>query len=141
MLSDEENNESESENDLESLFKESNPEESVFYFRRISVHNADHVCEVTYTFNIDNSVDLSCSLTITEDLSCISPVILERTLLAIGLCALPWYWMGFGTRRIIIEESVRDKLYRNILLPFLGTFSYLHTHKQHQLLRHHHSHE
>jgi hypothetical protein len=118
MHSDEENNDSESENDFESLFKESNPEESVFYFRRICVHNADHVYEVTYTFNIDNSVDLSCSLTITEDLSCISPVIFERMLLAIGLCALPWYWMGFGTRRIIIEESVRDKLYR--------TFFYLH---------------
>ena len=127
MHSDEENDESESENDFESLFKESNPEESVFYLRRISVHNADHVCEVTYTFNVDNSFDLSCSLTITEDLSCISPVILERTLLAIGLCALPWYWMGFGTRRIIIEESVRDKLAKNINLPGLGTSFYLHT--------------
>lgn len=127
MNSDDDYNGSESENDFESLFKESNPEESDFYFRRISVHNADHVCEVTYTFNVDNSIDLSCSLTITEDLSCISPVILERTLLAIGLCALPWYWMGFGTRRIIIEESVRDKLSRNLLLPCLGTSLYLHT--------------
>lgn len=105
-----ENSGSESENDFESLFEEKNPEESVFYFKNINVQSADCSREVTYTFNVDDSVDLSCSLTIAEDLSSIPPDIIERMLLAIGLCALPWYWMGFGTRRIVVEKSVRNKL-------------------------------
>lgn len=124
MHSIEENSGSESENDFDSLFKEKNPEESVFFFKRISVDRADHLCEVTFTFNIDDSVDLSCSLTITEDLSRVSPDILERMVLAIGLCALPWYWMGFGTRRIVIEKSVRDKLSMNLHEPSHKSIGY-----------------
>jgi hypothetical protein len=96
----------ETETDFECLFKEKNPEESVFYFKRIDVRRDTGISDVTFTFNFDNIVDLSCSLIIAEDLSNIEPEILGRMFLAIGLCALPWYWMGFASRRIVIEESV-----------------------------------
>lgn len=95
-----------SETDFECLFKEKNPEESVFYFKRIDVQRDTEICSVTFTFNFDNTVDLSCSLIIAENLSIIEPEILSRMFLAIGLCALPWYWMGFASRRIVVEESV-----------------------------------
>ena len=96
----------ESETDFESLFKEKNPEESVFYFKRIDVERDMGICNVTFTFNFDNTIDLSCTLTIAEDLSNIDSETLARMFLSIGLCALPWYWMGFASRRIVIEESV-----------------------------------
>jgi hypothetical protein len=96
----------ESETEFECLFKEKNPEESVFYFKRIDVQRDTGICNVTFTFNFDNTVDLSCSLIIAENLSNIELEILDRMFLAIGLCALPWYWMGFASRRIVIEESV-----------------------------------
>jgi hypothetical protein len=96
----------ESQTDFECLFKEKNPEESVFYFKRIDVRRDTGISNVTFTFNFDNTVDLSCSLIIAEDLSNIEPEILGRMFLAIGLCALPWYWMGFASRRIVIEEWV-----------------------------------
>ena len=95
-----------SETDFECLFKEKDPEESVFYFKRIDVLRDTEICNVTFTFNFDNTVDLSCSLIVAENLSSIEPDILGRMFLSIGLCALPWYWMGFASRRIVIEESV-----------------------------------
>ena len=100
-------NDSDSETDFECLFKEKNPEDSVFYFRQINVEFIDEVCEVTYTFNFDNEFDLSCSL-IVRNVSHIESVAFKRMILSIGLCALPWYWMGFASKRIVIDESVRQ---------------------------------
>ena len=133
MHSNEENSGSESENDFESLFEEKNPEESVFYFKNISVQCADCFREVTYTFNVDDSIDLSCSLTIAEDLSSIPLDIIERMLLAIGLCALPWYWMGFSTRRIVIEKSVRNVLSANLHYSFHTEHQPWHIHQSYCL--------
>ena len=95
-----------SETDFESLFKEKLAEDSTFYFHGIDLQLLASSSVVKYSFSFENTVDLSCSMTITEDLTVIEPEILDKMLLAIGLCALPWYWMGFASQRIVIEESV-----------------------------------
>ena len=68
-----------------------------------------HDCTVTFVFNFDKILDLSCTLYV-ENISGIESGLLNRMLVSIGLCALPWYWMGFGTKRIVIEEEVRELL-------------------------------
>ena len=98
---------SDGDNDFGFLFKEKNPEDSVFYFQRIDVNYSAEVCTVTYNFNFDNTIDLSCTL-IVENVSNIDERTFKRMLLSIGLCALPWYWMGFASKRILVEESVRQ---------------------------------
>lgn len=92
--------------DFESLFKEKCAEDSTFYFQRIDRELLDTVSVVKFSFSFDNTVDLFCTMTIAEDLTVIEPVLLDRMLIAIGLCALPWYWMGFASKRIVIEETV-----------------------------------
>lgn len=108
---------SDSETDFECMFKEKVPEESSFYFKRIDVQfttegeeekEGDKKCVVTYVFNFDNTLELSCTLIIAQDVSAIEPMLLNRMFVSIGLCALPWYWMGFATNRIVIEEEVRS---------------------------------
>lgn len=101
---------SDGDNDFGFLFKEKNPEDSVFYFQRIDVNYSAEVCTVTYNFNFDNTIDLSCTL-IVENVSNIDERTFKRMLLSIGLCALPWYWMGFASKRILVEESVRQNLF------------------------------
>ena len=98
---------SDGDNDFGFLFKEKNPEDSVFYFRRIDVNYTAEVCTVTFKFNFDNTIDLSCAL-IVQNVSNIDERLFERMLLSIGLCALPWSWMGFASKRIFVEESVRQ---------------------------------
>ena len=107
-----------SETDFESLFKEKCAEDSTFYFRRIDHELLDSVSVVKFSFSFDNTVDLSCTMTVAEDLTVIEPVILNRMLTAIGLCALPWYWMGFASKRIVIEETVTTA-YLNCILVLL----------------------
>ena len=54
-----------------------------------------------------------------------------RMILSIGLCILPWYWMGFACKSIVLEEDATrglmnddmlqfwDTLYNNVLLEFM----------------------
>lgn len=106
MLDTDNRDDSDNETDFEFMFKEKNPEDSVFYFRQIEVHYTAEICEVTYKFNFDNTIDLSCTL-IVEKVSDIERGAFRRMILSIGLCALPWYWMGFASKQIVVEESVR----------------------------------
>jgi hypothetical protein len=151
--------------DFESLFKEKNQEDTVFYFKRIdriydkyidnkdeentnyngdngnsnndnyNIDNNDNYnnnsnsnntsisndenneskrttknsnCEVNFIFNYNNTLELSCKTIV--DTSNIDEVILNRLLIAIGLCSLPWYWMGFGSKRIVVDENVSYSL-------------------------------
>jgi hypothetical protein len=50
-----------------------------------------------------------------------------RVLVCIGMCVLPWFWMGYGCRRIRVSETLRfpglslffAELYSHVLLEFL----------------------
>ncbi len=105
-------NDSDSETDLEALFQVEDPNNAVFYFRRIAVKvgqaengsdSADD-CTVEYMFNFNNKVDLTSQLRFRAPRTT-SVEQLASNILAIGLCMLPWYWMGFATPRIVIEPS------------------------------------
>lgn len=51
----------------------------------------------------------------------------KRVLTCIGMCVLPWFWMGYGCRRIRVAASLAfpglgaffSDLYSNVLLEFL----------------------
>jgi len=85
-------------------------------------------CEVNFIFNYDNTLELSCKTIV--DTSNIDELILNRLLIAIGLCSLPWYWMGFGCKRIVVDENIGNhvtdemlpfwnELYDNVLLEYM----------------------
>lgn len=38
----------------------------------------------------------------------VDPAVLQNALLHIGLCILPWYWMGYNCRHIRIEAGYLD---------------------------------
>ena len=54
-----------------------------------------------------------------------------RMIFSIGMCILPWYWMGFACKSIVLEEDATrglmnddmlkfwDTLYNNVLLEFM----------------------
>jgi hypothetical protein len=53
----------------------------------------------------------------------------QHALFCIGMCVLPWYWMGYGCERIVINSNICpysssllefwQTLYSNVLLEFL----------------------
>lgn len=38
----------------------------------------------------------------------VDPAVLQNALLHIGLCILPWYWMGYNCRHVRIEAGYLD---------------------------------
>lgn len=54
---------------------------------------------------------------------------LQRLVLDVALCVLPWYWMGFGCRRVLLRASAGrlcqqecdfwSDLYSNVLLEYM----------------------
>lgn len=115
---------------LADLFVETE-EQEIFRFSGIDIlHRAgnESATEVTYTFSYSNKSPMSTKV--------IFPGILRKenvpmyhAIFAVGMCVLPWYWMGFGCRDILIEESVYAQssdvlqfwqyLYSNVLLEYL----------------------
>jgi hypothetical protein len=111
------------------LFEEKE-EKDAFYFKSIDVvHiNNNELTEVSYTFAYSNKWPMRTSV--------VFPGFVEKdkmhhALFAVGMCVLPWYWMGCGCQDIIIEKSVCafphssevlqfwQYLYSNVLLEYL----------------------
>lgn len=119
--------ESDDETDMEMLFKSSDPEDEIFYFKSISVFNPAEdqtgvSSEVRFEYSLSNKTNIVSHLVIASKLSADSLPILA----CIGMCILPWYWMGYATKRIVVEAVTLSSaditfwqyLYDNVLLEF-----------------------
>jgi hypothetical protein len=113
---------------LGSLFAEPVEEEEVsFSFDEVSVSWSQECNEstVTFRFSYGSRTKIESSLTIGERLTG------EHThaLFCVGMCVLPWYWMGYGCRTIVVSADVCpfspkilefwQTLYSNVLLEYL----------------------
>ena len=117
-------NDSDGETDLEALFEQRDPKDFIFYFKSVKVHHCNHqgkiFSQVVFTYSHANEHTFTTNL--------IVPALVLRTeyLMCIGLCILPWFWMGFATKHIIIEaghlsnEMLQfwESFYNNVLLEF-----------------------
>ena len=81
---------------------------------------------ITFRYSHSNKRSLEASVLFEG----IVPDELDHLVFCIGMCILPWYWMGFGCRRIVIEKDVYNKradgvlefwqyLYSNVLLEYI----------------------
>jgi hypothetical protein len=114
---------SEDEGGLKSLFSPRLEEDEKFYFADIV---ASERC-VTFIFRF-------CDDACFESKTALPASVSEHhmpTLFAMGMCVCAWYWMGYNTSSIVIEEAVCDKckvcseampfwneLYRQIALEY-----------------------
>ena len=105
------NNDDDSESDFGGLFATEDPMDAVFYFRGVDLEEAADGSHwvATFTFNFHGKVDLRCTTTFAAAPTAGMPPVerLGAHVLAIGLCMLPWYWMGFATPRIVVERQAR----------------------------------
>ena len=116
---------SEPDTDLAAVFEEVVLHEQIFRFEQIIV--SENKIQYVFTFgklNFTSDVHLPLS---------VSALLLHPSygmlLFSIGMCILPWYWMGFATKVIEIDErvgrfhpSVIDywtEVYNNVLLEYL----------------------
>eukprot|EP01038_Epipyxis_sp_PR26KG_P009134 gene9134-12320_t len=69
---------------------------------------------------------------IKRNVVCNSSLIINRSIFNIGMCVLTWYWMGFGTKNIILSNNIIQKcelnqdmidfwdiVFNNVLLEYL----------------------
>ena len=157
---DNDDNDSNDSSNLVMLFKSRNKNNEIFYFRSIDIKrvnkDGDYGLEIHFLYNFANEVDIRSRLVLEPKLFNVlaqqycdnnnendayirgrvfddlekSPRFF-RMILSIGLCILPWYWMGFACRSIVLEkEATRglmnedmlqfwDTLYNNVLLEFM----------------------
>lgn len=145
------------DNDFD-MFKERDIENDIFYFKRIEIKRLkkDDIfgLEIYFIYNFANEVEIKSVLKLDRNL--FDVLVQEHTnidndniyinkvfddlensprffriILSIGLCILPWYWMGFACKSIVIEEEATrglmndemldfwDDLYNNVLLEFM----------------------
>ena len=118
-----------SESDFGGMFCEVDSKNCVFYFNRIVIHrNQEENCtQVVFLFSYMHKYTFESRLQIP---ACV-PVDLNKVIFSIGMCHLLWYWMGFGTDVIEINdhhsmsESTRlfwESFYNTVTLEF----KYLH---------------
>ena len=110
---------------VESLYADDSNE--AFYFIDIKKEYHEETMQTLITFNFGH---LNRRLDASVVFDGVVPEELDHVVFCIGMCVLPWYWMGFGCRRIIIERKVYSKskegvlefwqqLYSNVLLEYL----------------------
>lgn len=108
--------------ELGGLFTRVDDTEFAFYFSSISIQATEGATKVIFEYNYNRGKPIRSSMLISGELDRSH----KTCVLAIGMCVLPWYWMGFGTKRIILEvEGVTDEImsffsimYANVLLEF-----------------------
>ena len=110
--------------DMLNMFRITSPMKSNFYFKSIALFNnvENNSTQVLYTFSYGNKYDFQSKLVFPNFLSPSKYYILFN----IGMCKLLWYWMGFGTEKIIIESYVMtnamlkywEEFYSELLLEF-----------------------
>ena len=112
---------------MEALFEETE-ECDEFHFQGIDVTLLDsNHTEVTYTFTYSNRWPMKTKVVFPGAL--IPEDKYRAAVFAVGMCVLPWYWMGHGCKTIIIDKSVGIQspdvlpfwqfLYSNVLLEYI----------------------
>ena len=117
---------SDSDGELGGLFAAPDDSDYSFYFAAMSTKkitaSTGVSTEVTFEFSYNRGRPMHSRMVLGGELDDSH----RKHLLSIGMCVLPWFWMGFATKRIIIEvEGVTDlmirffsTLYSNVLLEF-----------------------
>ena len=83
--------------ELSSLFQIVSKSESIFYFVRITVTNElSESSRVCFEYSYNKKMTIVSSMVID---GVIDEGRHHSLLLSIGMCILPWYWMGFATPR------------------------------------------
>ena len=110
---------------LGDMFRESSLREEVFRFEDI-VLSED---QIQFTFSL-NHLRFTSDIHLPTSISSVPALEPHRTLLfSIGMCVLPWYWMGFATKVIEISSKIGKfhpgiieywvEVYNNVLLEYL----------------------
>ena len=120
-----ETSDSEDEGGLKSLFKSRSESDEVFYFSDIVILPG----EIVFKFRFCDDAFFESRVSLSENAELGSEHM--RTCFSIGMCVCAWYWMGYYTDSIVIEESVCakchlcpdmvpfwDELYKQIALEF-----------------------
>lgn len=112
--------------ELGGLFGAPDDSEYEFYFVDISIAGLVSALgpstEVSFHFRYHTGRDICSKMIIDGELTESA----RPYLISIGMCILPWYWMGFATKAIIVEVdgmtdgmiSFFSSLYENVLLEF-----------------------
>lgn len=125
-------NESDSDNEFEDMFRIKDDGEDVFYFESMTVSDyqgiGGGVSEVVFKYSLSHETYFQSKIVLNQP---IDKTKHSSMLFAIGMCSLTWYWMGFATKRIVIEEAVYahfcicsdliafwETFFRNVLLEF-----------------------
>eukprot|EP01031_Cornospumella_fuschlensis_P026776 gene26776-32354_t len=95
---------------LENLFEELDPACETICFANIDVDvsiqtGVQVVFHFTYNYLDDDPLVFKSKLVI-EHIQLKLDIEAYRVLFSIGMCVLPWIWMGFATRRIVISRAV-----------------------------------
>lgn len=117
--------ESDDETDLELLFKPRDRESEIFYFKRIDIHNhfEEDYTQIQFWFKFADEIEMASNFVV-EGIVSVAEI---PAVVSIGMCVLTWYWMGFATKRIVVEAfhlddemiSFWQQLYNNVLLEFM----------------------
>ncbi|RYY84194.1 hypothetical protein EON63_09730 [archaeon] len=90
---------------LEGLFAELDPDCEVFFFDDIEVDvSIQDGLQVIYHFRyVGQEEHRFKSKLFIQHVQLALNTAAYRTLFSIGMCVLPWFWMGFATRRVVIS--------------------------------------
>ena len=124
---------SDSENEFEDLFRIKDDDEDIFYFENMVISDYEGVgggvSQVIFEYSLSHEIYFRSKLVLNQAIDSDKH---SSILFAIGMCSLTWYWMGFATKRIVIEDSVYahfhistevisfwTQFYCNVLLEFI----------------------
>lgn len=107
---------------VDALFVVPDRSEYVFYFSDVLVTAQGPNTEVVFQYSYNRGKPMRSRMTVVGALDDSH----RPYLISIGMCVLSWFWMGFGTKYIVVEvEGVTDRIiefftamYSNILLEF-----------------------
>lgn len=118
--------------DIGSLFCHERNEERVFTFQDLFWEVLEHgeqpesLTKVTFVFLYGKEKRIESTMRIQAHRLTFEH---QHALFCIGMCVLPWYWMGFGCEKIVINSEICPYspsllefwqiLYSNVLLEFL----------------------
>lgn len=121
------------ESEIGSLFCGEREEERVFVFQDLfwevlesGESDSDLLSRVTFVFLYGTHKKINSTMNVRAQRLTSQH---QHALFCIGMCVLPWYWMGFGCERIVINSEICpyspsllefwQSLYSNVLLEFL----------------------
>lgn len=112
------NEDEHSDDEFQGLFHVRDSEEEIFYFDSIilnpslsssqpNYHHLEDGLQVDFVYRFCHDHKFTANLFIANvgvDLS----LSIYRTLFSIGMTILPWYWMGFASKKVVISDSIAE---------------------------------